>query len=309
MFNLRETGQETMESAFLTTREVAALLRVKERKIYDLVAEGALPVRRVTGKLLFPRKEIDQWIHQNTTATHRQALDDRPSSHRPLVMAGGHDPLLEWALRESRSGIAAFLDGALDGLERAGRGDCVAAGLHIPDLPSGTWNIAAVEDRFAAEPWVLIEWAHRTRGLIVNPAVKKPIRDIEDVKKLRFQARQPEAGSELILTDLLRQAGMLRADLNLVATVERSESDLALAIASGRADVGLGIEASARQLQLEFVPLVRERFDLLVWRKAYFDPPFQKLVRFCSTSGFFERARILGGYDVEGFGTVHFNAS
>jgi putative molybdopterin biosynthesis protein len=220
-------------------------------------------------------------------------------------MAGGHDPLLEWALRESRSGIAAFLDGALDGLERAARGDCIAAGLHIPGVPSGTWNIGAVEDRFAAEPWVLIEWAKRTRGLILNPAVKKPISNIEDVAKLRFQARQPEA----VLADLLRQAGMVRTALNLVPSVERSESDLALAIASGRADVGLGIEASARQLQLEFVPLVRERFDLLVWRKAYFDPPFQKLVRFCSTPAFAERARILGGYDVDGFGIVHFNAA
>ena len=194
-------------------------------------------------------------------------------------------------------------------MERAARGECVAVGLHIPGVLTGTWNIGAVEDQFAAEPWVLIEWAKRTRGLILNPAVNKPIRNIEDVVKLKFQARQPEAGSDLVLTDLLRQAGMVRTDLNLVPSVERSESDLALAIASGRADVGLGIEASARQFQLKFVPLVRERFDLRVWRKTYFDPPFQKLVRFCSTPGFAERARILGGYDVEGFATVHFNAA
>ena len=135
------------------------------------------------------------------------------------------------------------------------------------------------------------------------------VRGLEDVRGLRFQARQPEAGSELILADLLRQAGMLRSDLSLAATVERSESELAAAVAAGRADVGLGIEASARQLKLRFIPLVRERFDLLVWRKAYFDPPFQKLARFCSSPSFIDRAKTLGGYDVDGFGTVHFNAS
>jgi molybdate-binding protein len=149
--------------------------------------------------------------------------------NRPLVMAGGHDPLLEWALRESWSGIAAFLDGALDGLERAAAGNCTAAGLHIPDSPSGSWNITAVKNRFSNEPWALIEWAYRTRGLIINPSVETSVRGLEDVRGLRFRARQPEAGSELILADLLRQAGMLRSDLSLAATVERSESELAAA--------------------------------------------------------------------------------
>jgi molybdate-binding protein len=143
--------------------------------------------------------------------------------------------------------------------------------------------------------------------LILRPGIGRRVRRLQDVKGLRFQARQPEAGSELVLSDLLHRAGMARADLEISETVERSETDLALAIASDRADVGLGIEASARQYQLEFVPLLRERFDLLVWRKAYFDPPFQRLVRLCLTPAFRERAQVFGGYDVEGFGTVHFN--
>ena len=106
-------------SQFLTTRELAAMLRVKERKVYELAAEGALPVRRVTGKLLFPRVEIEEWIVTNGGLT-KPGKDGRATAPiLPAVIAGGHDPLLEWALRESRSGIAAFLDGALDGLRRA----------------------------------------------------------------------------------------------------------------------------------------------------------------------------------------------
>ena len=94
-------------SEFLTTREVAALLRLKERQVYELAAKGELPVRRVTGKLLFPRAEIEASLKIEPSHERSSA-----SVARPLVMAGGHDPLLEWALRESRSGIAAFLDGA-----------------------------------------------------------------------------------------------------------------------------------------------------------------------------------------------------
>jgi putative molybdopterin biosynthesis protein len=289
---------------FLTTRELAALLRVKERKVYDLAAEGALPVRRVTGKLLFPRAEIESWLAANGG---EKAAEPRAARDRPLIIAGGHDPLLEWALRESRSGIAAFLDGALDGLERAAAGGCIAAGLHIPEPGLETWNEAAVAERFAREPVVLIEWATRTRGLMFRKGVGRRIAELSDVRGLKFQSRQPEAGSELVLSLLLEREKMTREELQRIPAVERSETDLAAAIAAGRAEVGLGIEASARQFQLDFAPLVVERFDLVVWRKAYFDPPFQKLVRFCASEAFRERARTLGGYDVSQFGAVHFN--
>ena len=126
---------------------------------------------------------------------------------------------------------------------------------------------------------------------------------------LRFQARQSKAGSELVLERLLAAEKMTRADLHLVDAVERSETDLAMAVANGRADVGLGIEAGARQFNLDFIPLIDERFDLLVWRKAYFDPPFQKLLALGRSEKFADKARALGGYDLTGFGAVHFNGA
>ena len=120
-------------------------------------------------------------------------------------MAGGHDPLLEWALRESRSGIAAFLDGALDGVERAAAGECIAAGLHIPE--GDDWNVAKVIERFAQEPWVLIEWVRRWRGLIIGRNVPSRPGALREARGLRFQPRQPESGSELVLARLLRKRG------------------------------------------------------------------------------------------------------
>jgi putative molybdopterin biosynthesis protein len=304
---------------FLTTRELAAMLRVKERKVYELASEGALPVRRVTGKLLFPRDEIEEWIvaKGGVTRPNRSAAGLAPLL--PLVIAGGHDPLLEWALRESRSGIAAFLDGALDGLARMIKGDCIAAGLHIPERDAcrnedawrneawEAWNVAAVSESFGDKPVVLVEWAKRTRGLMFRAEPGRSIPSLAAARDLRFQARQPEAGSELVLSQLLEREGLRKSDLNCVDAVERTEMDLAMTIAAGRADVGLGIEASARQFQLEFTPLIVERFDLLVWRKDYFDPPFQKLVGFCASAPFERRAKELGGYEIGGFGTVHFN--
>ena len=296
-------------SEYLTTRELAALLRVRERKVYDLVATGSLPVRRVTGKLLFPRREIHDWIAGSAEPAPSPAAASAPfePSAPPPVMTGGHDPLLEWALRESRSGIACLMDGALDGLDRAARGECVAVGLHVPE--GDGWNAAVVEERFGQGPWVLVVWARRVRGLICRPDLPRPPACLADVKGLTFQPRQTEAASELVLDRLLAAEGMGRDDLTCAGTVERSETDLALAIATGRADVGLGIAAAARLHNLAFVPLVEERFDLMVWRRAYFEPAFQKLVAFCREPAFQARAAELGGYDVSGFGRVHFNGA
>lgn len=299
-------------SEYLTTRELAALLRVRERKVYDLVASGGIPVRRVTGKLLFPRREIERWIGGTAApaageAVATEAVAGPAPPARPLVVTGGHDPLLEWALRDSRSGIACFLDGALDGLDRAARGECIAAGVHVPG--GDGWNVDAVMARFGSQPWVLVEWARRVRGLVCAPGLPRRVRGLRDARGLRFQMRQPEAGSELVLDRLLAEQKMSRSDLLPGAGVARSETDLGTAIAAGRADVGLGIEAAARLHHLPFVPLVEERFDLLVWRKAFFDPPFQKFLAFCATPAFAARAAELGGYDVSAFGTVHFNGA
>jgi len=290
-------------SEFLTTRELAALLRVKERKVYDLAAEGALPVRRVTGKLLFPRMEIEEWLAAGASGRAPRA----ETASRPLIVAGGHDPLLEWALRESRCGVAALLDGALDGLERAVAGGCIAAGLHIPE-PGGGWNVETVAKRLAGEPIVVVEWAERRRGLMFRKGLPRRIACLADARDLAFQSRQPEAGSELVLSLLLQREGLKREQLRLVPAVERTETDLASAIAAGGADIGLGLEASARQFGLDFAPQIVERFDLVVWRKAYFDPPWQKLMRFCAGETFKERAARFGGYDVSHFGAVRFNA-
>ncbi len=110
---------------FLTTKEVAALLRIKERKVYELVSDNAIPVSRVTGKLLFPREMIEAWVWQHADyAAGTEGLHGRPP-----VLAGSHDPLLEWALRESGSELAAFFDGSLDGLARLAAGKAIAAGL------------------------------------------------------------------------------------------------------------------------------------------------------------------------------------
>lgn len=288
---------------YLTTKELAALLRIKERKVYELVGEGAIPVSRVTGKFLFPRDVIDAWLRRNT-----ELGKDLPAlKEHPPVVAGSHDPLLDWALRQSGSGLATFFDGSGDGIARMAEGRATAAGLHLPDPDGRGWNVAAVADRLAGEPMVLIEWAKRRQGLIVAAGNPHGIARLGDLAGRRFIARQPGSGSQGLAERLFQAEPGLREAVNFIEPPARSEADLAQAVASGRADAGLGIEAAARQARLSFVPLAAERYDLLAWRRDMFEPPLQRLFAFCRTEEFVHHCGELGGYDLSGFGTVHYN--
>jgi len=134
-------------------------------------------------------------------------------------------------------------------------------------------------------------------GSIVDLRTKRP----------RIVPREPEAGTSVLLALLLAQAGIDLQSLSLLPEVARSQTDVGLAVLEGRADAGLAVEAVARQLRLTFVPLQRERYDLVVDRRAYFEPPFQALLAFVRTQPFRARAEALGGYDVSALGTVRFN--
>ncbi len=285
---------------FLTTREVADLLRVKERKVYELASAGELPCRRLTGKLLFPRAEIEHMLRGGDGPAAQTA------GSRPGVLVGSHDPLLEWAAREAGSGLAAFFDGSLDGLDRFAGGEAIACGMHVFEQSDG-WNVSHVSRQCADQPAVLVEWARRRQGLIVGGGAAGSIRSVGDLAGRTVALRQPTAGGRILFDHLLGAAGLAADALEVLPAPARTETDIAAAVANGSADAALGLEAMARQFRLDFVPLVEERFDLLVWRQAWFEPPMQRLLAFCRTPAFAEKARDLGGYDVSGHGAVHWN--
>src|ERR671925_1861591 len=164
--------------ALLTTREVADYLRIKERKVYDLVRERRIPCIRVTGKWLFPKALIDLWVIQNSEG----GVQVKSAVDRPPVVAGSHDPLLEWSVRESGCDLAIMFNGSLDGVNRFAQGKARCCGLHVFDPDTGDYNRAVVARTLAALDVVLIEWARREQGLIVAPGNPHGIRELSDLR-------------------------------------------------------------------------------------------------------------------------------
>jgi excisionase family DNA binding protein len=286
----------------MTTQEVADYLRVKERTIYEMVARRTIPFSRATGKLLFPRRLIDAWLESQTE------LPGPGVAPAPPIYAGSNDPLLEWGLRQSGSGLAVLARGSTQGLEELAAGRAVLAGCHLLDPQSGVWNIPAVQSHLPGSGHVLIHWARRTQGLITAPGNPAGVSGLRDAvaRGLRFGLRTDGAGSQRLLDVLLSREGLSMADLVTLDRPAETHADLAALIDTGEADCGLGLQAAAGHLG--FVPLVTdESFDLAMTRRAYFDPPIQTLLAFARSEAFARRAAHLQGYDLTDLGKVLWN--
>lgn len=293
-----------MLNDYLTTAEVADYLRLKERKVYDLVRQGHIPCSRATGKLLFPRQHIDMWV-----LSHLEG-DQAQRQPPPPVLAGSQDPLLEWAVRESGSDLASLCQGSGDGVRRLLEGRAMLAGIHLLDAASGRYNEPAALGLGGVRDLIVVHWATRRQGLLLAPGNPLGIQSVGDIAKRKavLAHRQPGAGAAQLLSYLLEQAGIPPEALRWAAHPALSEDDLALTIAQGDADVGLGMQAAAQRQQLAFVPLVEESFDVVMHRRSYFEPAVQALFAFARTARFAQRASTLSGYDVRLLGRVLYNA-
>lgn len=288
-----------------TTAEAARYLRLKERKIYEMVAEGTVPCTKVTGRWLFPKAELDHWLAASVT---RPAGLTRPEP-APIV-GGSHDPLLEWALRESGSGLATLAVGSEAGFARFTAGETMAAAIHLHALddPAADANVAAMKSRSDMQDAVMVAFCRREQGFLVAPGNPLKLNSIEDViaKHARIAMRPQGAGAQLLLLALLQRAKSSLDKLDAVTPVCPTGPDIAQAIRAGRADTGVASRAVADAAGLDFVSVAWEPFDLVMRQRDYFRPALQALIKFLHSSELTARAREMGGYDIGGAGSVRF---
>lgn len=289
----------------LTTDEAAAHLRLSERKLYELVASGSVPCTKVTGRWLFPKAALDRWVlaglGKNAALAHEPA---------PPIVGGSHDPLLEWSLRDSGSGLASLAEGSEAGLRRLIQREVTMAAIHLHriDGDDERANIDAVAYSQGLHDAVVIAFVKREQGLLVPPGNPKTLTDIKSVaaRGARMAQRPSGAGAQLLLLALLAQAGLAPDAIESLKPVCATGPDVAQAVRSGRADCGIATRAVARTAGVDFVPVCWERFDLVLRQRDYFLPGPQRLFAFLRSGAFAERAAELSGYDIGDAGHVRF---
>jgi excisionase family DNA binding protein len=286
----------------LTTDEAASYLRLSERKLYELVANGAVPCSKVTGRWLFPKAALDRWVSAGLIGAASLA---QPA---PPIVGGSHDPLLERALRESGSGLASLPEGSEAGLRRLARGEVALAAIHLHRIEGDdeAANAEAVAHAPGLHDAVVIAFARREQGLLVAPGNPLGLRDIATIaaKRARMAMRPAGAGAQLLLVALLARAGLAQDALAAAKPPCPTGPDVAQAVRAGRADCGIATRSVARAAGLDFVPLTWERFDLVLRQRDYFMAPAQGLFAFLREPAFAERAAELAGYDVTEAGQV-----
>jgi putative molybdopterin biosynthesis protein len=295
---------------FLTTSEAAEYLRLGERKLYELVTAGAIPCSKVTGKWLFPRHELDLWVLSGLARPAGMIAADPP----PIV-GGSQDDLLEWALRESGSGLASLAEGTARGVDRLQRGEVIAAAVHfhshaISEGAGHDANVAAVRAMPGLHDPVLVGVVRREQGLLLAPGNPKDLHTLADVlaSGAKMAVRQPGAGAQMLLDVLLMRAGAGPKELHRLDPPCLTGPDLAAAIRAGKADCGIATRAAARSAGLDFVPLLSEHFDLLMRQRSYFQPSMQALIGFLGERRLKQRAAELSGYDPSPAGYIRFAA-
>lgn len=287
----------------LTTDEAAEYLRLSERKLYELVAERAVPCSKVTGRWLFPRAALDRWVSAGLIAPAALA-----QVAAPPIVGGSHDPLLEWALRESNSGLASLPEGSEEGLRRLTQAEVMIAAIHLHRLDGDdeTANLDAVSDAAGLHDAVVLSFARREQGILVAPGNPLGLSDMASIatSRARMAQRPAGAGAQLLLLALLARGGIALDDLKLAKPAFPTGPDIAQAIRAGRIDCGIATRSVAKSAGLDFLPLGWERFDLVMRQRDYFMKGPQALFEFMRSSVLCDRAAELGGYDVSDTGAV-----
>jgi putative molybdopterin biosynthesis protein len=228
---------------------------------------------------------------------------------RTIVALGSHDltlDLLAQHLAARGARLTSSNLGSLGGLIALRRGEAHLAGSHLLDPESGEFNLDYIRRYLPGVSVVLLGLVHREQGLITAPGNPKGLTNLQDIagQGIRYVNRQRGAGTRLLFDYHLQQAGLHSKQVAGYEQEEVSHMTVAAAVASGRADCGLGIRAAAEALNLGFVPLYHERYDLVIPREHYESPKLRVLLEVLNDPHFRAQAAGMAGYDISPMGRV-----
>jgi putative molybdopterin biosynthesis protein len=295
----------------LTTKEVAQFLNINEKMVYSLVAEKGLPASKITGKWLFPIHLVSQWIETNTI--NYPATPDSPSvSKAVLIITGSNDLLLDKVISHYNTrfpgNIAVFGNlGSMGGLQALRQNFCHIASSHLIQENGEDYNFEFASRELEHMP-AIVNFCRREQGILVRKDNPKNIATISDLARtgIRTVNRPLGTGTRLLLDQELKKAALSGNKIDGYESEVHRHLDVGLEILAGRADAGLGIHAVAGLLNLDFVPLRWERYDLMIFKERFFNTSVQQFLGLFHEDQFFKIADAFQGYDTRLSGRMLF---
>jgi putative molybdopterin biosynthesis protein len=304
------------------TRKIASklgveeFLRVKLGQVGNRVVATPLPrgagcitsITEADGIIRIPNHI--EGIKDNETAL-AELLRPISSVKQTIVVVGSHDNTLDVLanrikVKHSHLSISSSHVGSMGGLMAVKRGACHLAGSHLLDTEDGSYNVSYIAKYLPEIEVKLVNLVYRDQGLIVGRGNPKGIKGIEDLarKDISFINRQPGSGTRILLDYRLNQIGINSEDIIGYQHEEFTHMAVAVAVLSGTVDAGLGIYAAARALDLDFIPVVTEQYDLIIPLAHFESENIQLLLESINSREFKHHVEALGGYNTQKTGEI-----
>ncbi len=299
----------------MNTREVADYLGIHEKQVYALIKAGKIPCTRVTGKWVFPKHLIDEWIDSNAHESGPELIKGknkrREGMDSLLLAAGSNDPILDILLDNMQMDHPEFKifsssTGSTEGLRMLGDEIIDVAFCHLLDPQTGEYNIPYINSYIPDRKIAVIHLFYRDIGFVSAPGSAVTVKSFKDLVKddVRFINRQAGSGTRVLLDYNLESKGVNSSDIKGYENEVTTHFEVGLSILSGQADTGIATVAVSKLFGLPFVPIKSESFDMVLLQSTFFDRGVQAFIEKLKSDEFRIKVKPLGDYDFTESGKI-----
>ncbi|MGN7386514.1 substrate-binding domain-containing protein [Sporosarcina sp. SAFN-015] len=318
-------------AASYTTEEIADLLKVSKLTVYDLIKKGELRAYRVGRQMRIDAEDLEAYKeksksggpiakedkkNEQTSAPSIQPIDPTPPQRfqqtpaRQLIISGQDISLdlLTNAIGKSGAVISPLRSytGSLNSLIAMYKGEADIVSTHLFDGDTGTYNLPYIQKILTGRQYVVINLLSRSAGLFVqknNPKNIQTWRDFSN-QNIKMVNREIGSGARVLLDEKLRSEGIIPHTIDGYNTEEMNHIAIASKVASGFADVGVGIEKAATLVGVDFIPLVQEQYDLVMFKTPENEFVRKTILSILRSQDFQREIGALGGYDLSLTGSI-----
>ena len=301
----------------LSTQEVADILHVSKSTIYDLIRKGEIHSYKIGRKVRFTQDDVDAYIarsrHEHSTRpvksvdTHSTLLTPEKNEAPELIISGQDvvlDILANYLQQEGVNAARTYLN-SFEGLLSLYQDNIHVAACHLYD--GECYNASYVRSLMPGVPAVLVNVSYRTQGFYVRKGNPKNIQGWEDLKRqdITILNRRVGSSARILLDTQLKRLGISTKTVRGYDKIMKSHLTMAAAVAAGEADIAIGTERISRQIDnLDFIPLMEERFDFVIKKEMMETEAVQKLLKVLNSPVFRKEVSRFSGNDYRDLGTV-----
>ncbi|RAL25782.1 helix-turn-helix transcriptional regulator [Thermoflavimicrobium daqui] len=301
-----------------TTEEIAQILKVSKLTVYDLIKKGELPAYRVGRQMRIDPEDLERYkakakgispVISPTIPTETNPSQRVRSSHD--VVISGQDISLDILARHMEKYSDQFRPlrsyaGSLNSLMAMFQGECDIVSTHLFDGETGEYNVPYIRRILMGHRYKVVNLISRWIGFFVQKGNPKSIQSWEDLLKpgVRMIQREKGSGTRVFIDEQLHQRGISPLSILGSEREEYSHLSVAGAVASNEVDVGIGIEKAALVVGVDFIPLMKERYDLVILKETHHQHLVQMIEKILTSDAFKQELKAIGGYDVSRTGQL-----